>query len=271
MDGSIAAARGNDWSRQLGLMDPKTVLVVHPDPVTHRKVDQALVQTGFLVLHNRGSEGLDEVLVDQQVHVVLSAITLDGSNGYDLSRELRDRFPAALILLLAGGFEVYNVERAGACGVDGRLGVPFTPISLRAILEEKLGPLPRQAGGESETSAEVSGRFEANFEGGRTQPVGQGLGGGRPTPPISEERLASFLPRDHRPAKVVTVDPLVVGPALERAVLDVLPEVVEGALRTALSSSPEFRQMVAEAVSEVLATRLPEIADRVLAQQDDDR
>ena len=69
----------------------------------------------------------------------------------------------------------------------------------------------------------------------------------------------------------MTVDPLVVGPALERAVLDVLPEVVEGALRTALSSSPEFRQMVAEAVSEVLATRLPEIADRVLAQQDDDR
>ncbi len=248
-------------------MDPKTVLVVHPNPATHRKVDEALAQAGYPVLHVRDASALTEVLDGEQVDVVLSAITLDTTNGYDLARSLRDRFPAALIFLLAGGFEVYNRQRADSAGVDGRIGVPFTAISLRAVLEEKLGPLPRleelPAVGRGDVP-DYEGALLADDPSVATvavPPVGP-----RPGPPVSEERLASFLPRDHRPPKVVSVDPLVVGPALERAILEVLPEVVEGALRTALASSPDFRQVVTEAVQDVLQARLPEITDRVMAR-----
>jgi CheY-like chemotaxis protein len=255
-------------------MDPKTVLVVHPNPATHRKVDEALGQTGFPVLHTRGSQGLTEVIEGQQVDVVLSAITLDSTNGYDLGRTLRDRFPAALIFLLAGGFEVYNVDRAESCGVDGRIGVPFTPIGLRAVLEDKLGALPRLS---ELPEPPLVGLGEVPSYAGAilvddvaTPQVPTGSPPPRPGPPGTEERLASFLPRDHRAAKLVAVDPSVVGPALEKAVLEVLPEVVEGALRTALASSPEFRTIVAEAVSEVLKARLPEIAAQVLAHRDAD-
>lgn len=255
-------------------MDPKTVLVVHPNPATHRKVDEALGQTGFPVLHARGSDGLDDMLQDQQVDVVLSAITLDSTNGYDLARTLRDRHPAALIFLLAGGFEVYNAERASASGVDGRIGVPFTPIGLRAVLDEKLGVLPRLPDLPGVGGGDVpayDGAILVDDHALGPAPVASARPGPRPGPPISEERLASFLPRDHRPAKFVSVDPLIVGPALERAVLEVLPEVVEGALRTALASSPDFRRVVAEAVNDVLQARLPEIAERVLARQQTDR
>lgn len=252
-------------------MDPKTVLVVHPNPATHRKVDEALGQTGFPVLHTRGSQGLTEVIEGQQVDVVLSAITLDSTNGYDLGRTLRDRFPAALIFLLAGGFEVYNVDRAESCGVDGRIGVPFTPIGLRAVLEDKLGALPRLPDlplvGPGAVPTYVGAILVDDVA---TPHVPTGSAPPRPGPPGTEERLASFLPRDHRAAKLVAVDPSVVGPALEKAVLEVLPEVVEGALRTALASSPEFRAIVAEAVSEVLKARLPEIAAQVLPHRDAD-
>ncbi len=254
-------------------MDPKTVLVVHPNPATHRKVDEALGRTGFPVLHARGSEGMDDVLEGQQVDVVLSAITLDSTNGYDLARNLRDRFPAALIFLLAGGFEVYNGSRAESCGVDGRIGVPFTPIGLRAVLEDKLGKLPRLPDLPTAGSGDVPTYDGAILvEDADAGPAGlPTLAAPRPGPPASEERLASFLPRDHRPVKRVSVDPTVVGPALEKAVLEVLPEVVEGALRTALASSPDFRQVVADAVSEVLQARLPEITEQVLAREQSDR
>ena len=251
-------------------MDPKTVLVVHPNPATHRKVDEALGQTGFPVLHARGSEGLDEVLDGQSVDVVLSAITLDSTNGYDLGRTLRDRFPAALIFLLAGGFEVYNVGRAEACGVDGRIGVPFTPIGLRAVLEDKLGVLPRlpelPREGRGDVPVYEGAILVEDAAAAAAAPACVPVSAARPGPPATEERLASFLPRDHRPAKLVAVDPTVVGPALEKAVLEVLPEVVEGALRTALASSPDFRQVVADAVREVVAERLPEIAEQVSRQ-----
>ncbi len=79
-------------------MDPKTVLVLHPNPATHRKVDEALGQSGFPVLHARDASSLDPLLDGQQVDVVLSAITLETTNGYDLARTLRDRFPAACSL-----------------------------------------------------------------------------------------------------------------------------------------------------------------------------
>ena len=46
----------------------------------------------------------------------------------------------------------------------------------------------------------------------------------------SQERIASILPRDYRELPLVQVDPEVVIPALERAVLEVLPEVVEAVL-----------------------------------------
>jgi CheY-like chemotaxis protein len=248
-------------------MDPKTVLVVHPNPATHRKVDEALGQTGFPVLHASGSGGLNEVLVDAQVDVVLSAITLDSTNGYDLARTLRERYPAALIFLLAGGFEVYNRDRAQACGVDGRIGVPFTPIGLRAVLEDRLGPMPRLPDPTGSPGGDVPAyRGAILVDDIEPPPLAP-----QAAPPISQERLASFLPRDHRPVKVVSVDPLVVGPALERAVMEVLPEVVEGALRTALASSPDFRRVVAEAVKEVLQERLPEITERLLARQNAER
>ena len=52
--------------------------------------------------------------------------------------------------------------------------------------------------------------------------------------------------------------------ALERAVLDVLPEVVEAVLRQALHGSPAFRDLVSAAVAEAVAETVPEVATRLV-------
>jgi hypothetical protein len=85
-----------------------------------------------------------------------------------------------------------------------------------------------------------------------------------PRPAITEERFASLLPRDYAELPVVAVDPAVVTPALERAVLEVLPEVVDSLLRNALQSSPAFRELVAAAVAESVQAQLPALIERIV-------
>ena len=69
-------------------------------------------------------------------------------------------------------------------------------------------------------------------------------------PPTSSERIATFLPRDYDELPRVAVDPAVVGPALEQAILEVLPEVVEAVLRRTLETSGTLRDIVEAAVEQ---------------------
>jgi hypothetical protein len=88
-----------------------------------------------------------------------------------------------------------------------------------------------------------------------------------PAPPVSAERVATFLPRDHARLPRVAVDPDVVSPAMERAILEVLPEVVEAVLRNAVGSSVAFRDLVSAAVSEAVRAQLPEIAANIVRER----
>jgi hypothetical protein len=63
------------------------------------------------------------------------------------------------------------------------------------------------------------------------------------------------------------VDPDVVGPALERAILEVLPEVVEIVLNKAFASSPAFRDLVEVAVDEAVRAQIAPIARRVIRER----
>jgi CheY-like chemotaxis protein len=253
-------------------MPAKTILVVDPNPATHRKVGEAFRGAGFEMLHARNPAEATGKINGSQIDLILSAVSLPGGNGYDLARDLRDRFPAALVYLLAGGFEVYDARRAKQSGVDGRVPLPFTSDSLRAVVEDAQGPIITSEIGESGPS-EFKG-FDGPVETAvddlvplSEAPTAPAPGPVQP-PPISEERLATFLPRDYRDAEPVVVDPDVVMPALERAVLEVLPEVVESVLRNALGSSAAFRDLVASAIDESVRNMTPEIARQVVAEHE---
>jgi hypothetical protein len=84
---------------------------------------------------------------------------------------------------------------------------------------------------------------------------------------VGDERLASFLPRDWKALPPVRVDPAVVMPAVERAILEVLPEVVEVVLRQALATSPAFRDLVEAAVDEAVRAQLGPIARSVVRER----
>jgi len=242
-------------------MPQSYVLVVDPNPATHRRVEAALDGCALGLLSARNASDAANSANGHDIALVLSATSLPRGNGYDLARELRDRHPAAAVLLMAGGFEVYNKNRAEEAGVVGYLPKPFTADKLLEEMESAIGPLPRTVEGSEEALPSLPRAAVSPIE---TETVPDVVASHDVRPLASDERVATVLPRDYDAIPVVAVDPEVVGPALERAILEVLPEVVEAVLRNALDTSPSFRDLVDATVKEVTEARLPEVARQVI-------
>ena len=210
------------------------MLVLHSDPSIHRKAREAFEGTEFQVHSARTVADLAPLQGHRMDAMLISASLPDGS-GYDAAKELRERYPAAVVLFATNAFELFDQARAEECGGDGVLRTPTSAEDIRSLVSSLTGPVRRQAAATVE--------FEEGWSTFATP-------GKR-----SEEELAVFLPRtgheeDFLEAVKASHEP--VDPRVQEAVLRALPEVVEGAIRSALRSSPAFRRMVAEAVREAI-------------------
>lgn len=239
-------------------MSQRAVLVVDPNPLTHRRVSEALAGLALGIIQARDAVEAEQKAVGQDLALLLSSTALPRGNGYDLARTLRGRHPNAVMFLLAGGFEVYNAERAREAGVSGHIPKPFSAGFLRAHVEQALGGVARAAAAEAAGSLPDRPALPLAVD---TEPADAYR------PPTGEERIASFLPRDYQQLPLVRVDPDVVGPAIEKAIQEVLPEVVEIILRRVLQVSSTFRDLVEVAVDEAVRAQLPGIAQRVVRER----
>ena len=219
-------------------MSARQLLVLHADPLVHRKVRSAFEHTPVQVHSARKVEDV-EAFLHKGCDILLSSASLPDGNGYEVARGLRDRFPAALLLFITSAFEVFDSDKAKESGGDGVLRMPMTGEDVRATVESFIGPLVTQ----SLAAVEVVDSWA------------QG-------PSDPDEHLANFLPRTGKidPPRVWSNDP--VDPAIQEAILQTVPKVLEGVIRTALQSSPSFREMVAEAVREAVLAEKTEQASK---------
>jgi DNA-binding NarL/FixJ family response regulator len=261
------------------------VLVVDPLAQTSQRVAQALVGTRLEIRTARDPTDAEVILDREVVSAVFTAVVLPGGNPYDLTRSVHARHPEAAVFLVSGGFDVVNHERAAEAGIAGRLSRPFTSEAVRRALEGALGPLTGDPSAESSelgeetldpASVEALGEVESQLLQSTLPMAGPAVAAAPrlvtapeplAAPPIADERRASFLPRDWRTLPPVQVDPEVVGPAMERAILAILPEVVEILLNKAITTSPAFREMVEVAVEAALREELPGIARKVIRER----
>jgi CheY-like chemotaxis protein len=210
------------------------VLVVDSDPATIRRVEDALEGGRLDVVAAPTAADALRASAGKDIALVLCNSSLDEGDGYSAAGVLRDRHPAATTLLMTGGFEVFDSQRAVEAGISGCVAKPFSAQGLRARIEAEIGSLDSAS----------STRFE---------------------PTITQERLATILPRTPVAAPVV-VDPSVVGPAMERAILAVLPEVVEAVIRQNIVASEPFRAAVEAATRQVVEERLEGIVSEVVRE-----
>ncbi len=273
-------------------MTLSTVLILHPDPSTVQRIQDAL-EGGFQqVIHTAVPAEATALARGHDVALVVVAASLRGASGYALAGELKDAWPAASVILTTSGFEIFDSIRAKQAGVSGHIRQGFRPGAFRSLVESLVGPLEASAPAPAPVSAPPPppaaapspDAYDPEDELGQpltlvpsalepipslhSQPTQVApVVAPAPSPPTGEERLATFLPRDYRQVPLVRVDPDVISPAVERAILEVLPEVVEAVLRTALGSSNAFRDLVAAAVDESVREALPEIATRAVRER----
>lgn len=249
------------------------VLVVDPNPTTLSRVESAFQGSAYSILSARDAVEAEDRANGQDISLILSSTGLPRGNGYDLARTLLADHPSAKVFLMSGGFEVYNRARAEQAGVAGRISKPFSADGLRARLESVIGPFqPEDPEGDdfyapSSDAFPPSSAPPAALEIDLTDPIRPLDAPAGYTPPLEEERVATIVPRDYQetPARGASMASL--EPAVEAAVLEVLPEVVEAVLRRMMQTSTAFRDLVEVAVDESVRAHLPSIARRVIRER----
>ncbi len=174
-------------------MSPPVVLVVDPNPATHRRFVEAYPSAGWSVEVARNVEEAKTIAGGQPVLLALLSASIPGGSGYQLAEDLKEAHPGATVLLMTGGYEVYNRFRAEAAGVAGHLAKPFTTATLQELVAETFGAVPPEAGPAAAPAAAQAASLP-------DIPSLQ-------TPLTSAERVATILPRNYGELPLVAVDP----------------------------------------------------------------
>jgi CheY-like chemotaxis protein len=247
-------------------MARSAIMVVDADAATARRIKHAL-RGADLDVHvvpnlQQAMGGFGE----PRLVAIFSAVSLPGGNGYELARRATELRPGLPVFLLWGGFEPFDEDRAMVAGVRAGIRRPISPNAVLAHLEDVIGPVPVHA-------AELVNvdPIEELLPVGSIEPLeitGPAASPAAPVhPPVADERLATFVPADYESLPPVHIDREEVSVALERAVLAVLPEVLEAILHKSLDNPTRLRALLRQAVEQSVQDQLPVVVDRALRER----
>ncbi len=267
-------------------MLPSAVLVVDSSPITANRVREALAGSGLELVIAADRAQAEAALLRPDLGLLLISTHFPGGDGYEFAAAAHRRHAEAVIYLLCASADGYDENRATAIGVDGAIVRPFSVETVQRHIEAVYGPLGDEVP-HLDASA-MSIEDEDTVESVEVDPTDvvdvmedavvldlesigmiepDPLPAPEPLPDVADERVSSFVPRDWRTHPPVRVDPKVVGPAIERAILEVLPEVVEVVLAKAFLNSGSFRNLLEVAVDEAVRDQLPAIARKLIRER----
>jgi CheY-like chemotaxis protein len=251
-------------------MAPSSVMVVDANPATARRFRQALAGTELSLIAVASLAQAMEHAAEADLVAIFSAVSIPGGNGYELTRRVVSHRPSMAVFLLWGGFEAFDENRAMIAGARAGLRRPFSGQAVLALLEDLMGAVPVPS-----TQLEPVEPFEEDLPVGSIEPLdvanaAPGHSAELPAPPVGDERLATFVPADYEEIPPVRIDREEISVALERAVLAVLPEVLEALLAKVLVQQGRGRAVLEEAVAQAVGDQLPDVVERVLRERLDE-
>ena len=92
---------------------------------------QALAGYDVTVIAARDRDEALNAAAGVDLGLMLCAASLPKGSGYELARTVRERWPAAAVLLLTSGFEVFHKARAAEAGVSGHLTKPLGAAAMQ--------------------------------------------------------------------------------------------------------------------------------------------
>ncbi|MBN8670407.1 MAG: response regulator transcription factor [Chitinophagales bacterium] len=118
--------------------DLKYVGVIEDNPHLLKNVESFLnVSSEYFVVFSESSiETLDIKSIETEPDFILLDIYLNGTNSIVKIRELKKRFPAAMIIMMTGDKDDANILRAIQQGAVGYLHKPFLLTDLITVLKQ---------------------------------------------------------------------------------------------------------------------------------------
>jgi CheY-like chemotaxis protein len=257
-------------------MPPSSVMVVDANPATARRIRQALRGTDLDLVAASSMDQAMEHAGDPTLVAIFSAVSIPGGNGYELTRRVVSHRPDLATFLLWGGFEAFDQDRAMVAGVRAGLRRPFSNEAVLALLEDAMGAVPVPSSSlEPVEPLEPLESLEEDLPVGSIEPLDitgavQDGTGDALVPLVGNERLATFVPADYAELPPVRIDREEISVALERAVLAVLPEVLETLLAKVLVQPGRTRSAFQATMAQVVGEQLPDVVEQVLRERLDE-
>lgn len=136
----------------------KTILLLEDDESLNRGISLKLDKEGYRVLSAYTIKEARELFEQEEVHLVISDITLPDGNGLDFGQMVRQRSDAYLVYLTALDQEI-DIVNGYDTGADDYITKPFSVN----ILTSKVNALMRRLG-EKETGSLLSEDIEVSVK-----------------------------------------------------------------------------------------------------------
>lgn len=110
-------------------MQTPKILIVEDEAVTRNTLKSVFEAEGYDVFQASDGNEMNEILEEQEIHLVIMDINLPGKNGLMLARELRENTNIALMFLTGRDNEVDKILGL-EIGADDYITKPFNPREL---------------------------------------------------------------------------------------------------------------------------------------------
>jgi DNA-binding NarL/FixJ family response regulator len=123
----------------------RTVLVVDSDPKARELLSKLFQRVGYLVREESAGDQALEQVGREQPEVAILDVSLPGISGYELCRELKDRFGSDLPVVLMSGERTEPFDRVGGLliGADDYIVKPFDSDEVLARVRRLMDGRPR--------------------------------------------------------------------------------------------------------------------------------
>ena len=132
-------------ARQREAGEQLRILSVDDDPQALRYIRDTLVKAGYAVIATDDADDVPRLVEVEKPHVVLLDLMLQGADGIELTKEIRETSSAPVIFVSAYGRDQL-IARALEAGGDDYVVKPFSPTELvariRAVLRRREAPEP---------------------------------------------------------------------------------------------------------------------------------